>query len=161
MVTARTPGKEWESLFFNPYSFVPFSADHEPRPSVAEMAVSMREQFFQLMKQGIPAALQDATALGRICPLWLAGKIMRGIGQGRVCSMYFTCLRDSGFPGSSFLGLPVENLIHTPMAFSPPGMNLCMTCFHGSFNIVLSYVEGSLDDSSARALMQQFKASLL
>jgi hypothetical protein len=160
-VNTRTPGREWESLFFNPFSFIPFTADHEPPASVSEMAVGMRGQFFQLMKQGIPAAMQDATALGRICPLWLASKIMQGIGQGRMCTMYFTCLRDSGFPGNSFLGLPVENLIHTPMAFTPPGMNLCMTYFHHSFNIVLSYVEGALSDSAARAILEQFKASLL
>jgi hypothetical protein len=86
---------------------------------------------------------------------------MRGIGQGRFCSMYFTCLRESGFPGQSFLGLPVENLIHKPLAFSPPGMNLCITYFHGGFNLVLSYVEGSLSASSANAIMEQFKSSLL
>jgi len=51
--------------------------------------------------------------------------------------------------------------VHTPLAFAPPGMNLCMTTFAGRFNLVLSYLEGAMDDASARKILERFKASLI
>jgi len=77
-----------------------------------------------------------------------------------ICTLYFACLRDTGFPGPTFLGLPVDDLLHTPRAFFPPGLNLCMTWFRGRFNLVLSFVEGALSPAAARAILDQFKSLL-
>ena len=160
-VSTRPPGKEREALFFNPFAFLPFFAETGPEPAPSELAAALRDQFFDLMRRDIPQAMQDATALGRICPLGLLGDIMRRVGGGRVCTLYFACLRDSGFPGATFLGLPVHDLIHTPRAFSPPGLNLCMTWFRDHFNLVLAYVEGSLSPTAAEAILDAFKSLLL
>jgi hypothetical protein len=159
-LSTRAPGNEWESLFFNPFTFMPFSVEKLWPGSAAELGVVLRDQLFEMMRCGLPDAMQDATALGRICPPGLLGRIMRSAGAGRVCTMYFACLRETGFTSGTFLGLPVENLIHTPLAFSPPGINLCMTGFRGGFNLVLSYVEGSLTREAAQAILREFKATL-
>ena len=66
----RTAGQEWESIFFNHFSFVLFSSPTEKK-TIGERAIGLRDQFFQAMKDRVPFALEDAAALGRIFPRWL------------------------------------------------------------------------------------------
>jgi hypothetical protein len=157
----RGPGEEWASMFFNHFSFVYFSAPTEEKKTVKEMAIILRDQFFQHIKDKIPFAMQDAAVLGRIFPRSVVGKIINSMFNGRMCSFYFACLKESGYPGDTFMGLPASNLIHTPLAFAPPGMNLCMTFFAGRFNLVLSYLQGAMDNATAKQLLADFKSSLI
>jgi hypothetical protein len=159
--STRSPGQEWEGLFFNQLSFLLFSVTQEMPESAGPLAILLRDEFFDQMRQGIPAALQDATALMRICPHWLGSRLMKLVFKGRLCSLYFACLRDTGFSQKTFMDLPVTDLIHTPTAFAPPGLNLCMTYFDDHFNLVLSYLEGALKDSEAREMMRGFKSLLI
>jgi len=157
----RGPGEEWASIFFNHFSFVYFSAPTDERKTLREMSITLRDQFFQHIKDKIPFAMQDAAALGRIFPRAIVGKIINSMFKGRMCSFYFACLKESGCPGGTFMGLPAANLIHTPLAFAPPGVNLCMTFFAGRFNLVLSYLQGAMDDATAKQLLANFKTSLI
>jgi hypothetical protein len=157
----RPPGQEWETFLFNHISFLPFSVDAQMQASTKQTAIGLRDQFFELMKAQVPRAMEDAATLGRICPHWLGSRLMRFIFGGRLCSFYFVCLRETGFSSETFLGLPALNLIHKPAVFSPPGLNICMTFFRGRFNLVISYMEGVIENSAATQLMRQFKALLL
>jgi hypothetical protein len=159
--TGRLPGQELEKLFFNQFSMMAFASEATAPKSTAEIAMSLRDQLFEQMKQQIPFVMEDAGVLGRICPLWLFSRFMRLFCDGRFCSFYFACLKDSGFLGQTFLGLPVFNLTHKPLVFAPPGLNICLTTFAGRFNLVMSYVEGALADSSARQILKEFKSSLV
>ncbi|CAN5513447.1 hypothetical protein BH10PLA1_BH10PLA1_09200 [soil metagenome] len=158
---ARPTGQIWESFFFNQFSFLMFSVPKDAPDSTPAVAAMMRDQFFEQMRENIPAAMADAAVLWRIFPPWLVAKLTRFLFKGRMCSLYFACLRESGFTGETFLGLPATNIIHTPLAFSPPGLNLCMTYFGGRFNLVLSYLEGAMTDDEARRMMAAFKSSLI
>ena len=160
-ITLRQPQEEWESLFFNPFAFLIFTTPDLPAQGMPQMALDFRDQLFELMRQGVPAAMLEASALGRIFPLPIISRVAREIGKGRLCSLYFACIKETGFNQQSFLGLNVANLVHTPLAFCPPGLNLCMTTFDGRFNLVLAYVEGTLDETQATGIMREFKASLL
>jgi hypothetical protein len=158
----RPPGQTWESLFFNQFSFLMFTAPHEATlPKPVELATYLRDQLFELMKNNIPGKMLMASALWRIFPHWVVSRIMKTLGKGRMCSMYFACVREGGYTLSTFLGLPALDLIHEPLAFFPPGMNICMTQFDGHYNLVLSYVDGVLTDEQARAIMSRFKAMLV
>ncbi len=139
-------GDEWSSIFFNHFSFVYFSAPTEEKQTIRSVALALRDQFFQHIKDKIPHAMQDAAALGRIFPRPIVGKVINSMFKGRMCSFYFACLKEAGFTGTSFMGNEAVNLYHTPLAFAPPGLNLCMTFFAGHFNLVLSYVEGAIDE---------------
>jgi hypothetical protein len=159
--TNRLPGQEWEKMLFNHFSLMAFSASESDRPSIAQLASELRDQFFDQMRNQIPFVMEDAGALGRICPHWIGSRLMNALFSGRFCTFYFACLRETGFPGETFMGKPVMNLIHKPIAFSPPGLNFCMTWFSGHFNLVISYVEGVLSQTDARRLMRVFKSMLL
>ncbi len=161
----RGAGEEWASIFFNHFSFVffsvPIAAVGEPRKTIKEVAVLLRDQFFGHMKDKIPFAMQDAAALGRIFPRLLVARMINSMFDGRMCSFYFACLKETGYPGETFLGVRASNLTHTPLAFAPPGMNLCMTFFGGRFNLVLSYLEGAMEDATAAEILRGFKGSLV
>jgi len=159
--SARLPGQEWEKLFFNQFSMMTFSSESNSTNPPPQIALTLRDQIFEQMKLQIPFAMQDAGALGRICPHWLGSRLMRLLCHGRFCSFYFACLRDTGFPTNSFLNLPVKNLYHKPLVFAPPGLNICMTTFAGRFNLVISYVEDALSDAVAGRILREFKVLLL
>jgi hypothetical protein len=159
--SGRLPGQEWEKLFFNQFSMITFSSAAKSTQSPTEIALTLRDQVFEQMKLQIPFAMQDAGALGRICPHWIGSRLMRLLCNGRFCSFYFACLRDTGFSGETFLGLPITNLYHKPLVFAPPGLNICMTTFAGRFNLVISYVEDALSDSVACQILREFKSLLL
>jgi hypothetical protein len=59
------------------------------------------------------------------------------------------------------MGRDVVNLVHTPLAFAPPGLNLCMTWYGDHFNLVLSYIDRAIEDGTARDVLQKFKATLV
>lgn len=160
-VDARAPDRKWEDLFFNHLSFLGFSLPTDSTAPPASWTASLRDQFFDQMKLGVPAALQDAMMLTRICPRWLGARIAKLPFQGRVCSFYFACLRDSAFNQETFLDLPVTNLIHTPRVPPPPGMGFGMTFFRDRMNLVFSYLEGVLDDDTARDVLRRLKSLLL
>lgn len=160
-VDTRAPDRKWEDLFFNHLSFLGFSLPTDSTDSPATWTASLRDQFFDQMKQGVPAAFQDATMLTRICPQWLGARIAKLPFRGRVCSFHFACLRDSAFNQETFLGLPVTNLIHTPRVPPPPGLGFGMSFFRGRMNLVFSYLEGVLDDVSARDVLRRLKSLLL
>lgn len=157
----RAAGTEWETLFFNHFSFLLLAIGTEVSTSVADLAIAARDSFFEQMREQIPTALADAAALSRVSPHWLNTRMNSRMFKGRVCSLYFACLRDSGYKADTFLGVGVTNLFHKPLAFAPPGINLCMTSYGGRFNLVLSYLEGVLDDATARTMMGTFKAALV
>src|SRR4051812_23669440 len=46
----RSPGKEWETMFFNHFSFLLFTAPHAGERSIAALAGLLRDQLFQSMK---------------------------------------------------------------------------------------------------------------
>jgi len=159
-VNTRQPGDEWASMFLNHFSFLLFSAASETT-DIPQLANSLRDQLFSHMKDQVPAAMEDAAALGRIFPRPLVAKIINSMFKGRMCSFYFACLKESGFPEKKFMGRDVVNLVHTPLAFAPPGLNLCMTWYGDHFNLVLSYLDGAIEDSVAREIVRAFKTSLV
>ena len=160
-VDARALDRKWEDLFFNHLSFLGFTLPTDSTDPPASWTAALRDQFFDQMKRGVPAAFQDATMLTRICPQWLAARLAKLPFQGRVCSFYFACLRDTAFNQETFLDLPTTNLIHTPRVPPPPGLGFGMTFFRGRMNLVLSYLEGVLEDVSARDALRRLKALLL
>ncbi len=157
----RTNDQQWEQLFFNHFSFLLLTVGTEVPQSLPDLATATRDSFFDQMKEQIPQSLADAAALSRVSPRWLNQRFNYSMFKGRVCSLYFACLRDGGYKTDTFLGVPIANLYHKPLAFGPPGLNLCMTTFGGRFNLVLSYLEGVMNDTTAATLMRTFKAALL
>jgi len=160
-VDARPADQKWQHLFFNHLSFLAFSAPLESAGSVEQLLPVLSRQFVQQMRDGVPSALQEASMLMRICPYGLGSRLARIPFKGRMCSFYFACLRNSAFTAETFLGLGAVDLIHTPRVPPPPGVGICLTSFRGQIKVVLSYLEGVLDDRSAQQVMRRLKSRLI
>jgi len=157
----RRADQKWECLLFNHLSFMAFRSPLEDSDPAEKLVASLRDQLFEQMREDIPGALRDAAMLTRIAPHCLGSRLARGPLGGIEWSFYFACLRESAFSGETFLGLPAVNLLHTPRVPAPPGLGICLTFFRGQMNIVLSYMEGVLDDRMARQLMQCLKSCFI
>jgi hypothetical protein len=157
-VDCRGPDQKWQRLLFNHISFMGFWSPIDECGPVGQLVPSLRDQLFAQMKEDIPGALRDATMLTRIAPHSLGSRLARGPFAGQEWSFYFACLRDSPFSGDLFLGLPIINLLHTPRVPPPPGLGVCLTFFRGRMNMVLSYLDGVIDDAAAKQLMDRLKS---
>jgi hypothetical protein len=159
--TSRLPGQEWEKLFFNQFALIAFTSPNNGVQSVPEIAADIRAQLFDQMKLQIPFVMQDAGALGRICPHRVGNRLLNRLFDGRFCTFYFACIRDCGYPSETFLGQRIVNLYHKPLVFAPPGLNLCMTSYANRFNLVVSYIAEAISHSDAAQFLKNFKSSLL
>jgi hypothetical protein len=157
---SRLPGQEWEKLFFNRFALMAFTSANDSHPTVAELAMELRTQLFEQMRLQIPFVMEDAGALGRICPHWIGSRLMRSLFSGRLGSFYFACIRDCGYPENTFFGRRVVNLFHKPLVFAPPGLNLCITSYAGRFNLVVSFIEEAISKAAAAEFLAVFKKSL-
>jgi hypothetical protein len=159
--TGRLPGQEWEKLFFNQFTLMAFTSQNNKQYTIGELAGELRGQLFEQMKIQLPFVMQDAGALGRICPHWIGNRMLNRLFDGRFCTFYFACIRDCGYPEATFMGQRVNNLYHKPLVFAPPGLNLCMTSYAGRFNLVVSYISEAISHGDAGAFLESFKGSLL
>ncbi len=159
--TNRLPGQEWEKLLFNHFSLMAFStAQNDSRPA-NEIAVDLRDQLFDQMQQPDPVRHGRRGRSGKnLPPLDRQPADERPVQRPLLHVLFRLSPRNRIFR-RIFHRPPVSNLTHKPIAFSPPGLNICMTWFAGHFNLVISYVEGVLNTASARRLMSEFKISLL
>jgi hypothetical protein len=159
--TSRLPGQEWEKLFFNQFTLMAFTAANGAQRTIGELAGELRGQLFEQMKIQLPFVMQDAGALGRICPHWIGNRLLQRLFGGRFCTFYFACIRDCGYPDETFMGQRIINLYHKPLVFAPPGLNLCMTSYANRFNLVVSYISEAISHTDAAAFLESFKASLI
>ena len=159
--TSRLPGQEWEKLFFNQFALMAFAAPNATPQSIPELAMDFRTQLFDQMKEQIPFVMQDAGALGRICPHRIGHGLMDRLFEGRFCTFYFACIRDCAYPGEAFFGQKIRNLYHKPLVFAPPGLNLCMTTYANRFNLVVSYIAEAISHADAANFLREFRSSLV
>jgi hypothetical protein len=157
---SRSPARAWEQLFFNHFSILMFDAPKSSLASAQDLSIRIRDQLFDAMKTDFAGTIGEVSMLARLFPQRFNTWLGRFPFHGRLCTLYFACLRETGFTQDTFLGARVENLYHKPLAFSPPGVNLCMMLFKGRFNLVLSYVDGVMTDGQASEMMARFKTSL-
>jgi hypothetical protein len=160
-VNTRPPDQGWEKMLFNQFSFMMLHTENHAAGSPGQIALEMRDQFIEQVMENVPFKIFDSSALLRICPVSILSQLTSLMFGGRLCSIYFAFLRETGYPEQTFMGLPATNLIHTPMAFCPPSMTLSVTHFAGRANLSLTYVDGSMSDETAKELLAEFKSLLL
>ncbi len=157
----RTPEEIWGKLFFNHVSFIFFQIPARLAGSRQELALNLQNQLYERIKEGLPDDIYHACMLTRIAPLPLMRIFSRIPVGGRVATSYFACLKEPGFKSRRFLGTGVRNLIHTPHVPIPPGLGFFLNFFNGRLNLVVSHIDGLLQDGEARQLVSGMKKELL
>lgn len=160
-VVDHTPQEVWEKLFFNHVSFLLFQVPVELAQDRSSLIDFFRSRLYEHIKNGTSEDIYHASMLTRIVPLpfmRLLAKIPMG---GQIGTSYFACLKESAYTSSEFMGVEVENLIHTPHVPPPPGIGVFLNRFRGRFNLVLSHLEGVFSSEEAEELIAKIRSSFL
>jgi len=160
-VVNRSPQNLWEKLFFNHMSFLIFQTPADIADDVPELVAHIRGDLYDQMQTGVPEDLYHASILTRIAPLEVMRQLARIPMGGSAGSCYFAFLRESGYRLTEFMGLEVENLIHTPHVPPPPGVGVFLNAFQGRLNLVLSHLEGILSPEEAASLTSSMREQFL
>ena len=160
-VVRRNPDAVWEDLFFNQMSFVIFQVPVRLAETGDELVACLRDQLYEQVKSGLPEDFYHASMLTRIAPLALMRLVAKLPAAGKVGTIVFACLKESGYSLPEFMGLPVDNLFHTPHVPPPPGVGIFLNQFRGRLNLVLSHLDGILPGDDAAQLTSDVRESLL
>ncbi len=155
----RPPNGGASTLFFNHLSFLFFRVPADLATHGRDLVGALKRQMYDQVRDGLPAALADACMLMRIVPVRWLGRLILAMMRGEFSSFGFTCLGDSGVGDRAFAGARVTNLFHMPVMPVPPGLGLIVNRFGTRLNVVLTHLDGMLDDGDAAGIEQAFRAA--
>ena len=159
-INSRRPEEKWQKLLFNHLSFLIFQIPVDAVEKRQDLTAMIREQLYEQMKDGVPEDVSYASMLTRIAPLGLMRQFAKIPMKGRVATNYFACLKESGFTSDRFLGVEVENLIHTPHVPPRPGLGIFMNFYQDRLNLVISHLDGLLNEEEIKSLTADLKKQL-
>jgi hypothetical protein len=148
VTTDLRPGLDpLQEIFFNHVSYLfyqlPVSAAEDRKALIA----LLKQQMYDQVKSGFPRDLAEASLLTRIAPLPVLGKLLRLPLKGRMATFAFSHLGKSSYRHPLFLGKRIEGLFHMPRVPMPPGIGFFSNFFNGRLNLVLSHLDGLLQDA--------------
>ena len=148
-------------FFFNDLSFLYFSFPLSAGDDRNALAKVVREQLIAQVKDGRPAAVEDANLLMRILPVRTFWKFLMHLYRNQLSSFAFTCLGMPALKTTAVLGCPIRSHLHLPIIPTPPGIGLVLSRSGKAYHAVLSYIEGIMPEEEIDALMEAFRAKLL
>lgn len=131
-----------QKLFFNHWSYLFFQINVRNMNSKKELINIIKHQMYEQVKANITKNIAEASFLIRIVPLSVLGK---WLGKKPV-SFVFSYMNKSFFSSAEFIGVKVENLFHMPCVPVSPGFGFFFNYFNGRLNLVISYIEGLIQD---------------
>ncbi len=136
-------------VFFNHLSFHFYRFNASALEDPAALWRQAATQFYRQTSDRIAEQVELAGSLMRIVPAACLGRLAGVPLSGRLGSFSLSLLGEDTFGGRSFLGVPVRNLHHLPRVPTPPGLGLFFTRHGGGLNLVISFLEGMLEDPEA------------
>ena len=149
-----------QKLFFNHISYLFFQISAGNMDSLKGLINSVKLQMYEQVRNGLPGDLAEASFLTRIAPLSVLGKLLCLPFKGKMASFVFSHLGKSSYLSSEFTGCKVENIFHMPRVPVPPGLGFFFNYFNGQLNLVISYIEGLIEDGEVSALEKDIKERL-
>lgn len=149
-----------QELFFNHVSYLFFQISSGNMDSLKGLINSIKQQMYEQVKSGFPKDLAEASFLTRIAPRPVLGRLLRLPFKGKTASFIFSHLGKSSYPSSEFIGGKVENIFHMPRVPVPPGLGFFFNYFNGQLNLVISYLEGLIQDDEVAMLETDIKQRL-
>jgi hypothetical protein len=143
-----------QEVFFNYVSYLFYQV---PVAAVADrpgLIALLKEQMYDQVKSGFPKDLAEASLLTRIAPLPLLGRLLQLPLKGKMATFAFSHLGKSSYRHSTFMGRSVTSLFHMPRVPAPPGIGFFSNYYNGTLNLVISHLDGLLDDRDVRMLDQ-------
>lgn len=147
------PGKDaMQELFFNHVSYLFFQAQANGTDNLKGLINSVKQQMYEQVKAGFPADLAEASLLTRIAPLPVLGKLLHLPLKGKMATFVFSYLGKNSQQPPEFMGIGIKNIFHMPRVPVPPGLGFFCNYFNGRLNLVISYLEGLVQNEEINML---------
>jgi hypothetical protein len=141
-----------QEIFFNYVSYLFYQVPIEKVDDRAPLIALLKQQMYDQVKAGFPRDLAEASLLTRIAPLSLLGKLLHLPMKGKMATFAFSHLGKSSYSSTGFMGQRIENLFHMPRVPVPPGIGFFSNLFNGRLNIVISHLDGLLQEDEVETL---------
>lgn len=145
-IDSRPQKRIERELFFNHASFFLFKIEAKSSDNFQMLLSSIKEQMYEQVKSGFPAAIENASFLLRIAPLRLVNLFLQFMVKNNFFSFSFVA---SAVNVKKFMRQEVRNIYHLPRVPNPPGIGIFFNQFGERLNATLSYFEGVLSDDEA------------
>jgi len=156
------PGKDpLQEIFFNYVSYLFYQVPVQSITGRAGLIALLKEQMYEQVKSGFPRDLAEASLLTRIAPLPVLGKLLNLPMKGKMATCAFSHLGKSSYRDAEFMGMKIDNLYHMPRVPVPPGLGFFSNYFNGRLNLVVSFLDGLLDDKELEMIEQGIRTRFL
>lgn len=146
-------------IFFNHISFLVF---HIARGRGKDLTIdSLRRQFVEQVKAGIPGHFQNACLPMRIAPVELLGFFMEKTMKKHPWSFSFSYVGEQTFRSDRVLSHKVNRLFHMPAVPVEPGAGVYFTRFDGRLHLVVSAFDHKMGKPEAEFLAGAIKNEVL
>ncbi len=159
-VDMRTSEDIRQELFFNHVSYLFFRIRSDDMENSKKLIQSVKEQMYEQVKTGLPQDICNASHLTRIAPLSVYRAIFRLPFKGKIASFCFANLGKSLFKATDFMGANIGNCFHMPRVPVPPGLGFFFNHFHGRLNLVISHLDGLMQDSEIIKIEENIRKEL-
>lgn len=150
-----------KELFFNHVSYLFFQIQAGGTDNLKGLINSVKQQMYEQVKAGFPEDLAEASLLTRIAPLPVLGKLLHLPLKGKMATFIFSYLGKNSRQSSEFMGAEIKNIFHMPRVPAPPGLGFFCNYFNGRLNLVISYLDGLLQEEEVLMLENFLKEKLL
>jgi len=145
-IDMRTDENLKQELFFNHVSYLFFQILKDEAENFTEMINIVKNQMYEQIRAGLPKDIVEASLLMRIFPLRFLKKVFRIPFDGKIASFCFSHIGKSSYLFPDLMGVKVSNIFHMPRVPVPPGLGFFFNYFHNRLNLVISYLNGLIDD---------------
>jgi len=148
-------------IFSNQVSFLFFRVEAEALGGLGEMTADLGAQMMEQIRRRTPESFATVMELFRPLPLGFYARRIKQPTQGRFATFFFSDIGESLAGMETFLGLPVREVTHLAPAGGPPGLTVIFSRHRGRQSVVLSLVEGCLDEPELELFEQALRRDLL
>ena len=156
-IDGRAQEQTRRDIFFNHVSFFLFEIEADIINDLGLVLARVKEQMYEQVKSGFPAALKNASFLLRIAPLPMTNFFLQCLAKKQFASFSFSFV-GSAYNARAFMGEEVRNISHLPRVPNPPGVGIFFNQFNDRINAALSYYDGLLTGDDAERIASALNA---
>ncbi|MCK5504699.1 MAG: hypothetical protein KAJ10_06030 [Thermodesulfovibrionia bacterium] len=159
-VDMRTGEDIKQEMFFNHVSYLFYQVPASEAGDREKTIMSIRNQMYDQIKSGLPKDVLKACLLTRIAPLPVLKKVFSIPVDGKIASFCFSHVGKCSYMFSGFMGAKINNIFHMPRVPVPPGLGFFFNYFNDRLNLVISYLNGLIQEDEAVMLETCLKEKL-
>jgi hypothetical protein len=146
-----------QEVFFNYVSYLFYQVPLHEVVDRKGLIALLKQQMYDQVKAGFPKDLAEASLLTRIAPLPVLGKLLHLPMKGKMATFAFSHLGKNACRSSEFMGRGIKNIFHMPRVPVPPGIGFFSNYFNKRLNLVVSYLDGLLNEEDVRMLDREMR----